>query len=127
MGDAKGSGHTPWQGKNRGAEDANRGAREKGPGIIRPRAPAPPASEIIPAAVVVGRETPGRIVNPGPAPRADPVPIAGAVRSPVNRNFARIPNEAVFRFIAPIAVTIQIAVTGHIDGSVFPCNSAVVF
>src|SRR4029077_11042594 len=90
--------------------------------IIRPRAPAPPAPEIIPAAIVVGRETPGRIVNPGPAPRANPVPIAVAVRSPVNRNFARIPNVAVFWFIAPVAVIIQVAVAGHIARDIFPRN-----
>src|SRR5712692_5908198 len=72
----------------------------------RARAPAPATREIVPTAVMVRRKTPWRIVNPGPAPRADPVPIAIAIGSPVRPNFARIPNVAVFRLIAPVSVII---------------------
>src|SRR5712692_9403336 len=72
----------------------------------RARAPAPATREIIPTAVMIRRKTPWRIVNPSPAPRADPVPIAIAIGSPVRPNFARIPNVAVFRLIAPVSVII---------------------
>ena len=41
------------------AEETDKGRSVNRRAIIRTRAPAPPASEIIPAAVVVGRETPG--------------------------------------------------------------------
>jgi hypothetical protein len=90
-------------------------------------APAPPAREIVPAAIVVRRETPRRIVDPGPAPRADPVPIARAVGSPAGRNFARVPNVAVFGFITPVAVIIQIAVARSIARNVLAGNGVVFF
>src|SRR6266702_8170436 len=109
------------------AEETDKSGTIDGIAAVRTRAPAPPAAKIIPTAVMVRRETPGRIVNPGPAPRADPVPIAVAVGSPVRRNFALIPNEAIFRLIAPVTVIIQIAVAGRIARNVLSGNGVVFF
>src|SRR5438309_2672642 len=92
----------------------------------RTRAPAPTASEIVPAPIVVRRKAPGRIINPGPAPRADPVPISVAVRSPANSNFARIPNVAIFGLIAPVAIVVEIIVADHVARNVF-CRDGAVF
>src|SRR5713226_6540050 len=93
----------------------------------RARAPAPPAAAVIPAAVMVRRETPWRIVNPGPTPGPDPVPIAIAVGSPVRPDFARIPNVAVLRLIAPVTVIIQVAVARRIARNVLSGNGVVFF
>src|SRR5258708_6006880 len=93
----------------------------------RTGAPAPAAREIVPAAIVVRSKTPRRIIDPGPAPGADPIPIAIAVRSPVGRNFARVPNVAVFRFIAPVSIVVQIAVAGHVARNVLSGNGVVLF
>src|SRR6266568_5335082 len=109
------------------AEETDKSGTIDGIAAVRTRAPAPPAAKIIPTAVMVRRETPGRIVNPGPAPRADPVPIAVAVGSPVRRNFARIPNMAILGLIAPVTVIIQIAVAGRIARNVLSGNGVVFF
>src|SRR5712692_8420648 len=107
------------------AEEANKsGAIDRRP-KKRAGAPAPPAREIVPAAVVIRSKAPGRIVNPSPAPGANPVPIAIAVGSPVGCNFARIPDVTVFRFIAPVAVIIQIAVARRIARNVLAGNGVV--
>src|SRR5260370_42604249 len=74
----------------------------------RARAPAPPAREIVPAAIMVRSKAPRRIVNPSPAPRADPVPVAVTVRSPAGRNLGRIPNVAVLGLIAPSSVVVEV-------------------
>src|SRR5882762_571619 len=89
------------------------------------RAPAPATREMVPAAIVERSKAPGRIVNPGPAPRADPVPIARAVGSPVGFYFTGIPNVAVLRFIAPVAVIIQIAVARRIARNVLSGNRVI--
>ena len=80
----------------------------------RSRAPAPPAAKIVPAAVVERSKAPRRIVNPGPAPRADPVPVAIAVRSPSGLNRCGIPNVAVFGLITPGAVVVEVVVADHV-------------
>src|SRR2546425_6247338 len=92
----------------------------------RARAPAPPAGEIVPTAVMVRRKAPRGIVNPGPSPRSNPVPIAIAVRSPAGRYFAGIPDVAVFGLIAPITVIIQIAVARRVARNV-PSGNGIVF
>src|SRR5260370_29885852 len=81
---------------------------------VRAWAPAPPAPEIVPAAIVVWSKAPGRIVNPSPAPRADPVPIAVAIRSPSGRNLGRIPNVPVLGLIAPSTVIVEVVVANHV-------------
>src|SRR6266852_3265353 len=109
------------------AEEANKsGAIDRRP-IKRAGAPAPPAREIVPAAIVIRSKAPRRIVDPSPAPGVDPVPVAIAVRSPVGCNFARIPDVTVFRFIAPVTVIIQIAVARRIARNIFPRYGVVFF
>src|SRR6266852_863938 len=107
------------------AEEANKSGAIDWRPKERARAPSPSAREIVPAAIVEGSEAPRRIINPSPAPGVDPVPIAIAVRSPVRRNITRIPNVAVFRFIAPVTVIIQIAVARRIAGNVLSGNRVV--
>ena len=80
----------------------------------RARAPAPSATDKRPTAVVERGKAPRRIVNPGPAPRVDPVPIAVAVGSPSGFNRSGIPNVAVFGLITPGAVVVQVVVADHI-------------
>src|SRR5712691_8420242 len=91
----------------------------------RARAPAPAAREIVPPAIVVRSKTPRRIVNPGPAPRADPVPIAIAVGGPARGNLGGIPNMPVPRLIAPGAVIIEVVVADHIARNVTRGNRVV--
>src|SRR5467141_1859391 len=94
--------------------------------IIRARAPAPAAREIVPAAIVVRSKAPRRVINPGPAPGADPISIAITVGSPTGRDFGGIPDMAVFRFISPRTVVIEIVVAGNITRNV-PSGNGVVF
>src|SRR6266568_2533973 len=79
---------------------------------------APAARKIVPAAVVVRGKAPRRIVNPSPAPWADPVPIAVAVRSPARGDLGGIPNMPVPRLIAPSAVIIEVVVADHVARNV---------
>src|SRR5713101_1525538 len=107
------------------AEEANKSGAIDWRPKERARAPSPSAREIVPAAIVERSEAPRRIINPGPAPGVDPVPIAIAVRSPVRCNITRIPNVAVFRFVAPVTVIIQIAVARRIARNVLSGNRVV--
>src|SRR6266851_3445677 len=88
-------------------------------------AEAPAACEIVPAAIVVRGKAPRRIVNPGPTPRADPVPIAVAVRSPARGDLGGIPNMPVLGLIAPSAVIIEVVVADHIARNVTRGNRVV--
>ncbi len=101
------------------AEEAHE-SRSVNSGTIESGAPAPPATKIIPAAIVIRSKAPGRIVNPRPTPRANPVPVAVAVRGPVRRNFIGIPHVAVFWNVTPSAVVVEIAVPIHIARNIFP-------
>ena len=73
--------------------------------------PAPAFVPMHPAAVVAGREAPGRIVYPGPAPGTDPAPVAETVRRPVQRHALRHPHRSVERIDHPVAVTVELFVT----------------
>jgi hypothetical protein len=93
----------------------------------RSGAPAPPATEIIPAAVVEWSKAPRFIVNPAPAPRAHPIPITHAVGRPAHSNVTGIPHGTVVGLFAPGAVVIEVGVAGHVardvlrgDRVVFP-------
>src|SRR6185437_13767600 len=84
----------------------------------RPRDPAPGAADVRPAAVVVGREAPRRIVHPGPTPRRDVGPVAVAVRRPVRRHLAGVPDRAVVGAALPAAVLVEVLVADHVVGYV---------
>src|SRR5690606_31346533 len=47
--------------------------------VARSGDPAPAAADVGPASVMEGREAPGGVVDPGPAPRIDPRPVTVAV------------------------------------------------
>lgn len=84
--------------------------------VPRPRHPAPAIAYLCPTAIVEGRESPARIVHPGPAPRADPCPPAITVGCPVRGGMQWSPHLPIFRFIEPFAVLVQILVADDIGG-----------
>ncbi|SPC21839.1 conserved membrane hypothetical protein [Cupriavidus oxalaticus] len=79
----------------------------------RARHPAPARAHIGPAPVMRGSEAPWRIVDPGPAPRRDPRPVADAVGCPARADDAREPDRAVGGLFLPVAVVVQRRVAGH--------------
>ena len=78
-----------------------------------PRRPEPAVLPDHPAAVVERRKTPGRGIDPGPAPRRDPGPAAVVERRPADRHLARRPELTVRRMADPVAVAVQVLPTGH--------------
>ena len=72
--------------------------------------PAPAAVEVGPAAVVRHGKAPRGIVDPGPAPRIDPGPVAVVVRRPAGGDTGRRPDAAIGRIGAPAAVGVEILV-----------------
>ena len=97
-----------------GARSAHKG-HQRG-SVYRPRHhraghPDPAATVVGPAAVVEGREAPGSIVHPRPAPRLHPRPVPIAVRRPTGIH-ARRPDPTVIGHFAPRAVGIHTDVAG---------------
>ena len=84
----------------------------------RPRRPAPGVAVVDPAAVMERREAPGRIVDPGPAPRTHPGPMTAAVRSPAAGDGARVPDGAVVGALLPAAVAVEVLRAGHLGRDV---------
>ncbi len=82
---------------------------------IRARHPAPAVADMRPAAIVKRREPPRLVVNPGPAPRRDPGPVARAVRRPTGFHHAREPDSPITRVFLPVAVVIQRGVASHLS------------
>lgn len=66
-----------------------------------PRHPAPRAVNHCPSAVVKRREAPRLGVNPSPAPRGDPTPMARVVGNPAGRHVVRHPVVAIFGIRVP--------------------------
>src|SRR4029077_10755693 len=64
-------------------------------------APAPRAAYERPASIVIRRKAPGFITHPGPAPRANPVPVSIAIQSPAGCDRVGIPNRTVVRLFSP--------------------------
>src|SRR6266404_3615611 len=62
---------------------------------------APTAAYKRPASIVKWRKAPWLIIHPGPAPRANPVPVSITIRGPANCNRAGIPNRAIVRLFSP--------------------------
>ena len=76
--------------------------------------PSPARADLRPAAVVRGREAPGRVVHPGPAPGLHPGPAAVAVGRPVGHGDLRVPHGAVGGVLRPFAVGVELLVAGHV-------------
>ena len=79
-------------------------ARHPTPGIVPPR----------PTSVMERRETPRRVIDPGPAPRTDPRPMSEAVGRPADRHRRRNPHGSVVGCVLPLAVLIEVFGAGDI-------------
>ena len=90
-----------------------------------PRRPAPGVAHVDPAAIVERREAPRRVVNPGPAPRAHPGPVASAVRHPVHSHLLRHPQRAVLGVLLPAAIAVELVGAGHLGRHVAHWRAAV--
>jgi len=95
------------------AHPGHQGRRVDGPRHVGAGHPAPMAAPRHPAAVVEGREAPGRVVDPGPAPGRHRGPVAVAVRGPVVTHVLRQPDGAELGVLFPAAVTVQVFGAGH--------------
>src|SRR5262249_59714453 len=73
------------------------------------RNPDPTSIKVGPAAVMKWRESPRRVVHPGPAPRLCPDPMAIAIRRPIRRDPARDPNRTIFRNHPPDPAFLQLS------------------
>ena len=75
--------------------------------------PTPVSTVENPSSIVARRETPRRVVHPGPAPRFHPHPVPVAIRSPT-RIDSRYPNRAVGGQHTPRTVVIEVFGANHI-------------
>src|SRR5262249_9070333 len=81
------------------------------------RDPRPARPDLDPPSIVEGREAPGRIVDPGPAPRWHKGPGPIALGRPA-RLHGRVPDVAVILAAIPIALARQIVDAWHVRGQV---------
>src|SRR6185312_17221719 len=93
--------------------------RDQRGGIHRPyvagtRYPAPGIAVGHPTAVMKRRESPARIIDPGPAPRIDPHPMPKPVRGPAHGKRGRRPHVPVVRGVFPASVVVQIGIAGRL-------------
>lgn len=76
------------------------------------RCPDPTATVVYPASVMVGRPSPGLIIDPRPSIRCYPTPLAITVRRPVGitacRGSIRPPDVTVFVCVDPLSVAVQV-------------------
>src|SRR6185503_19984978 len=73
-----------------------------------PRRPAPEPAGVHPAAVVVRRPAPRRVVDPRPLVVRVVDPPARAVRRPIRGSVTRDPHVAVLGYVAPVAVAVEV-------------------
>ena len=77
------------------------------------RHPAPARPHLHPTPVMERREAPGRVIDPGPAPRRHPSPVAVAIRHPAHRH-RREPDAAILGRRLPGAGVHQRVTAGHL-------------
>ena len=87
------------------------------PRYHRPRIPSPSAARIGPATVMERRKSPGRVIDPRPAPRVAPSPMAIMIRGPI-RPHARAPYWAILIARVPTPIPVQIFVSHHLPGHI---------
>ena len=75
--------------------------------------PGPMITQPYPAAIVVRRESPRRVINPGPSPRRNPHPMPLTIRCPIRCHRGGRPYRAVFFHRAPRPVLIEVFIAGH--------------
>ncbi len=80
--------------------------------------PTPNAANSHPPAIVEGSKAPGFIIDPRPAPRGNPNPMAVAIGCPADDRGVRKPDPAVFGYRAPATVVIKVFVTDGIRGDI---------
>src|ERR1035437_7958191 len=91
------------------AEEGHQSRRPILPHTESARIPAPSIATLIePAAVVVGRPTPGIVADPGPSIPVFPSPAAIPVRRPIGRHRRGTPHVSIRRYIGPGARGIQV-------------------
>ena len=66
-----------------------------------------------PATIVVWREAPRCVVDPGPSIRIDPLPLTVAIRCPIGCYVRRIPHLSVVGRCFPIAIVVKVVVADH--------------
>src|SRR5215469_9635535 len=92
----------------------------------RDRHPAPHATYRHPTTIVEWSKAPRFVVNPSPAPRRDPNPMAVTIGRPADNDSMRKPHVAVPWHGAPATVFIQVLVADNIVGNVTRRNGVVV-
>src|SRR6185312_12657119 len=70
------------------------------------------------------REAPRLVIDPGPAPRIDPGPVAFAIRCPTAADAAGKPDAAVRRLRTPSAVAVEVLVSDHVGRYIARGNGA---
>ena len=106
--------HAPVAAACRVAHEGNQRRRVHRARAKAARHPGPARADLRPAAVVRGRKTPGRVVDPGPAPGLDPRPAAIAVRRPVGYGDLRVPHGAVGGVLRPLAIGVELLVARQV-------------
>src|SRR5271155_3103528 len=96
------------------------------PHHARSRNPHPTGRGKSPTSVVEWGESPGLILHPGPAPGRDPSPISIAVRRPARPRGGRPPDHAVVGNIGPVAILVEIFISGHVARNVV-CRIGTIF
>ena len=90
------------------------------------RGPAPAPADVAPPAVVERRVTPRCVVDPGPAPAADPRPAAEPIRCPTHGDRRREPHRAVLGNGLPFAELVEVGVAHHLPRHVARAAAALV-
>jgi hypothetical protein len=89
------------------------------------RAPAPSSADECPAAIVERRKAPRCVVDPGPTPRTDIVPIAPTVGRPADCDCGGIPDWTILGLLAPGAVIVEVGVAGNVAGDILRRRGAI--
>jgi len=105
---------TPTETPSRPAKPSDKCRRIPRSVPVRSWYPSPRRTDVRPAAIVKGRETPRSIIHPGPSPRTDPDPVAVAVWRPTRCHRRRRPDCAVSWIIFPGPILIEIFGTNHV-------------
>ena len=80
--------------------------------------PTPASADRDPASVMEWRVAPGRVIDPRISPGSNPVPVALVIRRPACFNTVGVPDVAVVRIVAPVAIVIQILIADDIVGQI---------
>src|SRR5262249_33641742 len=95
------------------ADEGDQGRRVDRPLDGLARNPGPTRTDLGPATIVEGREAPGCVVDPGPAPGWNEGPMAIAIGRPTRLD-GRIPDRAVLGRAIPVALAREIIHARHI-------------